>query len=165
MTGSGVFYTNVQLGVMQSALKEARQAQNSGDSAGVLSALASYYSVQTPIRGYAQLAIQVLNDTGLGIVANKEVANAVGQSVYTPAFQADPALQLANRDFAIIGDNNHQVPTLADDATIHQDAFFSLGIPITAWGGAPTSRLAKISPTGWPPLPSGPSSRQAFLTR
>ena len=94
------------------------------------------------MRGYAQLALQVLNNTGAGQVANQEVTNAVGQAAYTPAFQAQLALSLAEQDFADIkgsgsATTGYQVPTLAQVAADHLVVFNNLNIPITAWGGTP----------------------------
>jgi hypothetical protein len=67
---------------MQSALN---RAANEHDPKTVLQDLEAYYRAQTPVRGYAELALQVLENKGLGIVANQEVRDAVGKDEYGPS--------------------------------------------------------------------------------
>lgn len=99
MSGTGIFYTISQQTAMQAAITAAQAAQSENNPQGVISALNNYYSVQvykpgtqTVIRGYAIAAIQVLNDTESGVVANNDVKNAVGQATYTPEYQANLAI-------------------------------------------------------------------------
>jgi hypothetical protein len=130
-------YTSGQKTAMDNAIAQANSAEAAGNTQGVVSALNAYYSAQTAVRGYAILAMDVLNNTPdtPGVVANQEVRDAVGQSVYTTAYQANLALQLANVDFTTIQGDGYQVPTLADDAAEHMTVFNDLGISIDAWGG------------------------------
>ena len=95
------------------------------------------------MRGYAQLALDVLNNYGLGAVANQDVENAVGQSNYTSAFKATLAYDLAKQDFSDIQASGYKIPTLAQVATDHLTVFNSLNIPITAWGGTPFVALGQ----------------------
>ena len=97
-----------------------------------MSAVNEYYTAQTSVMGYAKLAQHVINNTGSGAVANQEVANAVGQAAYNPAFQTNLALGLANADFAVIQGNVFQAPTLADVATAHENVFSNLGILLSS---------------------------------
>jgi hypothetical protein len=82
MAESDVTYTAEELAAMQSALN---RAANEHDPKTVLQDLEAYYRAQTPVRGYAELAFQVLEDKGLGIVANQEVRDAVGKDEYAPS--------------------------------------------------------------------------------
>lgn len=70
-------YTADQISAMSSAIDQASQA--GATPAQIMTALNAYYSAQTSVRGYATLALEVINDTGRGVLANLEVANAVGQ--------------------------------------------------------------------------------------
>lgn len=69
MPESDVVYATEQLAAMDSALTD---AENNKDPATIFQHLESYYQAQTKVRGYAKLALQVLEDNGLGIVANRE---------------------------------------------------------------------------------------------
>jgi hypothetical protein len=137
-------FTTAQLGAMDSAIDQAQVDLAAGNYASVISDLKTYYSVQiyepgteTVMRGYARLALEVLDDTGSGAVADDEVENAVGRASYTAKNAATLAYDLAFQDYTGIGLNGNEVPTLAQVATEHETVFGALGIPITAWGGTP----------------------------
>ena len=138
MAESDVTYTAEQLAAMQSALNH---AANENDPKTVLQDLEAYYQVQTPVRGYAELALQVLEDKGLGIVANQEVRDAVGKDEYGPSYRANLARLLAEQDHRQITLNHDFVPTLKEDAEDHYLVFRQLHLPITAWGGTAFTAL------------------------
>ena len=156
MSGSGVVYKQSQITTMESAIDQAESDLASQNYSAVISDLTTYYSTQiytpgtqTVMRGYAQLALDVLSNSGLGVVANKDVENAVGQANYTSAFKATLAYDLAKQDFSNITAHGNQVPTLAQVATDHQLVFSNsfgnlpVQIPITAWGGTPFVALGQ----------------------
>jgi hypothetical protein len=138
MAESDVTYTAEELAAMQSALN---RAANEHDPKTVLQDLEAYYQVQTPVRGYAELALQVLENKGLGIVANQEVRDAVGKGKYTPSYRANLARLLAEQDYRQIISNHDFVPTLKEDAEDHYLVFHQLHLPITAWGGTAFTAL------------------------
>jgi len=157
MSGSGVYYTAGQLASMgtaitqaQTALQQAQASPTSANISAVTAALNNYYGVQinnptngAVMRGYAELAQSVVTNTGVGIVANQEVQNAVGQATYTSLYQANLALQLAVADQSVITNNGGQVPTLADVAEYHASVFTDFNIPVAAWGGAAYTALGE----------------------
>ena len=119
MSGSGVAYKPSQIKTMGSAIDQAESDLKSQNYSAVISDLTTYYSTQiytpgtqTVMRGYVQLALDVLNNSGLGVVANQEVEDAVGQTNYTSAFKATLAYDLAKQDFSDIHASGYQVPTL-----------------------------------------------------
>ncbi|HVZ08374.1 beta strand repeat-containing protein [Rhodopila sp.] len=156
MSTTGVYYTSTQITQMQAAIGQANAAAAAGNSQGVISALNTYYSVQqynpgtgALMRGYAGLALQVLNNTGSGVIANQQVKSAVGAATWNStvsngtSYQTNLALQLATADFNGISTSGGQVPTLSQVATDHYNVFGNLDIPITAWGGTPFTVLGE----------------------
>ena len=138
MAESDVTYTAEELAAMRAALT---LAEKDHDPTKILQDLDAYYQAQTPVRGYADLALQVLENKDLGIVANQEVRDAVGKDKYTPSYQANLALSLAKQDYNQITLNHDFVPTLSEDAEDHYIVFQQLQLPITAWGGTAFTAL------------------------
>ena len=136
-------YTQSQVSTLQGYINAAQAALNQGDSAGVISALNSYYDAQTGMRGYATDALQVLNNTGVfGNVANQEITDAMGQSWYNKN-RTTLAFNLANSDLQTIIRNGNQVPTENQIANYHAQDFTDLGINPTFWGGAAGASLGQ----------------------
>ena len=138
--GSTYTYTQSQLTAMTTALANANSDYNAGDYADANAALLQYYQAQvtgdpSSNRGYAQAAIDVINNVGSGAVANLNVQNAVGASAYTDQFKSNISLSLATQDLSQITGNNDLMPTLAQVADEHATVFGELGIPIENWGG------------------------------
>lgn len=149
MTESGVFYSAAQLSRMKSDITAASNALHSGNYTLVTTDLEDYYAVQTETvsgyayRGYATEALQVLENTGFGIIANQEVKLAIGSSNDTPAFQAQLEFDLASTDDDQITTNNNQVPTLTEDEQDHAAVFPILGLSIEDWGGTPQAAFGE----------------------
>ncbi len=83
-------YTPTQLAQMSSAIAAAKAYYAAGNYSQSNKDLIQYYQAQVTSdpssnRGYAQAAIDVINDTGGGAVANLNVQNYVG-SAYTAIY-------------------------------------------------------------------------------
>ena len=134
-------YTPAQVSALQGYINAAQTALAQGNYNGVTAALNSYYGAQTGMRGYAQLALDVVNNTGVdGIAANNDIINAIGTAQYT-SIQSTLQVQLASDDFRIIQGNPNSVPSSNQIANYHYTDFNNLGIPTTAWGGATGAAL------------------------
>ena len=160
MSGSGVYYTPGQIQAMNNALANAQAAFDAGAYDSVSSWISTYYGLQIynpgtgdVMRGYAIEAQDVANDTGLGVVANTEVGQAVSIPQFTPSFRASLELSLASADSSVINTNGNQVPTLEDVANYHANVFEDYGIPITSWGGAAYDALGQDYTLGFATQP------------
>lgn len=140
--GTTYTYTSSQLTAMSTAIQNAQAAYDDGDYASVNAALVQYYQAQVTSdpssnRGYAQAAIDVIDNVGGGAVANDNVESYVGTANYTEQYKTNLSLQLAETDNNLIqgpgGDD--EMPTLAQVANEHLTVFDNLDIPIENWGG------------------------------
>lgn len=139
-------YTSSQLTLMNESITAATSDYNDGDYADANAALVQYYQAQvtgdpSSNRGYAQAAIDVIDNVGGGAVANANVESAVGATTFTEQYKTNLSLQLATTDNNLIQgpDGDDEMPTLAQVADEHLEVFSesSFDIPITSWGGTP----------------------------
>jgi hypothetical protein len=119
---------------LQQYITNATVALQNGQFAVVQANLSSYYAAQTGSRGYATLAGDVVNNTGIdGQAANSVLQSLGGVSMGSSQYYG-LMVKLATSDFAIV--QSGATPTMADIETYHIQDYQALGIAVDAWGGA-----------------------------
>ncbi|WP_279573949.1 calcium-binding protein, partial [Zavarzinia compransoris] len=129
-----------QIAALKQYLDAATAAYNSHNYTGpngVSENLVSYYSLQAQAgRGYASLALGVINNSGVaGETANANLQIVAGVAPGSPTY-ASLMLSLAKSDIAAIDNNNGGWPTQRQVDDYHYEDYTNAGLSPLAWGGA-----------------------------
>lgn len=126
---------------------DAQSALNRGDYFSAKNYLESYYSSQIDDRGYATLALHVINNDNIfGITANNNVENALGKEEFSK-IRLNLMLDLVKSDIDTIIKNGGYLPTINQINNYHYDVYPRYNIPLTSFGGAANAALG----TNWAP--------------